>query len=127
MIVVTRILAVEDDESIRILLRDMLERSGHSVDTAPNAKLALDALERDDSPDLILLDLNMPGMDGISLCKQIRQRPATRETPILIVSAQDDLDSLRDAKAAGANDYIVKPIAYTELIITVRRLLADKL
>ncbi len=119
------ILAVEDNADTRVLIRDLLQRGGYSVATVPDAERALDALERGSAPDLIILDLMLPGVEGIGLCRQIRQRAATRETPILIISAKNDTNSLRDSKEAGANDFILKPIAYAELIVTVRRLLGE--
>ncbi len=114
---------VEDDENTRLIIQAMLRHGGYSVETAANAVVALDVLEHQNTPDLVILDLMLPGgVDGISLCKQIRERPATLKTPILMLSVGDPI-SLRESKEAGASAYALKPIGLDDLLAKVRRLL----
>lgn len=115
------ILVVDDEIGAQTLIGIMLERGGFSVTKAEDAKSALDVL-RQANPDLIILDVMMPGMDGIELCKIIREQ-GRNETPILILSARSDAESIMKGMEAGATDYLPKPILHHDLVAKVRTML----
>jgi DNA-binding response OmpR family regulator len=119
-----QVLVVDDEIGALTLIGIMLERGGFSVLKAKDAKVALSVLE-ENTPDLIILDVMMPGMDGIELCRVIRQRPATRVTPVLILSARGDAESIIKGIEAGANDYLPKPILHHDLVSKVRSMLGE--
>src|SRR3954447_5882232 len=104
-----RILVVDDEIGALTLIGIMLDRGGFEVLKARDANQALSMLDND-TPDLIILDVMMPGTDGIDLCKMIRARPTTNGTPILILSARGDAESVMRGMDAGATDYLPKPI-----------------
>lgn len=116
------ILVVDDEIGALTLIGIMLERGGFEVLKARDAKAALAILD-ESSPDLIILDVMMPGMDGIELCHLIRSREATRQTPVLILSARGDAQSIIRGMDAGANDYLPKPILHNDLVAKVRAML----
>jgi two-component system, OmpR family, phosphate regulon response regulator PhoB len=117
-----RILIVDDEIGARTLIGIMLDRGGFEVLKATDANEALSMLD-ETTPDLIILDVMMPGMSGIDLCKLLRERPATAELPILILSARGDSESVMHGMDAGATDYLPKPILHHDLVAKVRRLL----
>lgn len=111
------VLVADDNEGNRLLALDALEGEGFRVVTCDDGDAALAALERE-APDLLLLDVRMPGTDGIEVCRRLRARGDT--TPILILTALRDIDTFEDALAAGADDYLTKPVRPAELIVRVR-------
>jgi DNA-binding response OmpR family regulator len=112
-----RILAVDDDPFILDLVPILCARAGFSdVTLAASGEEALDLLTGSDSGfDCLLLDISMPGMDGIELCRQVRTIPQHRGTPILMLSALRDIRNMGDAYRAGATDYVTKPFDIEEL------------
>jgi DNA-binding response OmpR family regulator len=118
------ILVVDDEIGALTLIGIMLERGGFSVLKAKDAKNALSVLDQN-TPDLIILDVMMPGMDGIELCRVIRQRDDTAKTPILILSARGDAESIMRGIEAGSNDYLPKPILHHDLVAKVRLMLGQ--
>lgn len=116
------IFVVDDDKSMRLLLRLSLEQEGYQVLEAQDGKICLAAYERR-QPDAILLDALMPGIDGFACCNQLRTFPSGNHIPILILTVLDDPDAVEQAFAAGATDYITKPIHWTVLRYRLRRLL----
>ncbi len=108
------VLIVDDEPMARTLLRLMLVRAGFHVSEAEDG---FDALEkvRKNPPDVILLDVMMPGMDGFAVCEKLRSEPATTELPIIMLSAKTDLDSINKGLRAGATIYLTKPISPEEL------------
>jgi DNA-binding response OmpR family regulator len=116
------ILVVDDEIGALTLIGIMLERGGFSVLKAKDAKAALAVLDQN-TPDLIILDVMMPGMDGIELCRVIRERQDTGATPVLILSARGDAESIMRGIEAGANDYLPKPILHHDLVAKVRSML----
>ena len=115
-----RILIIEDDQGIAELERDYLEANGFSTDIAADGKTG-EAKALGEAYDLILLDIMLPGRDGFQICRAIR---ATKDIPILIVSArQEDIDKIRGL-GLGADDYIVKPFSPNELVARVKGHLA---
>ena len=117
-----RILVVDDEIGALTLIGIMLDRGGFEVLKAREANQALETLDKD-TPDLIILDVMMPGIDGIELCKMIRARKPTTETPILILSARGDAESVMRGMDAGATDYLPKPILHHDLVAKVRNML----
>lgn len=108
------VLIVDDEPMARTLLRLMLVRAGFHVSEAEDG---FDALEkvRKNQPDVILLDVMMPGMDGFAVCETLRNETATAELPIIMLSAKTDLDSINKGLRAGATIYLTKPISPEEL------------
>jgi len=108
-------LVVDDDPKIRQLIRVNLEPRGFIVQEAPDGLGAMKAIEAD-LPDLMLLDLVMPGIDGIEVCLWVRER---FDLPIIVLSAQDEEQLKVRALDAGADDYVSKPFSYEELLARV--------
>ena len=102
-------LVADDDLIIRMFAREALEQAGWIVEEAPNGQEAWAAFQRR-PPDVVLLDVMMPGMDGFSTCAALRRLPNGEHTPILIMTGLDDFDSITKAYDAGATDFIVKPL-----------------
>ena len=116
----SRILIVEDEESIAELEKDYLELSGFEVEIETDGSRGLGRALKEDF-DLFILDLMLPGTDGFEICRQVR---ATKNTPILMVSAKkDDIDKIRGL-GLGADDYITKPFSPSELVARVKAHLA---
>ena len=109
-----RVLLVDDDRAVLMLLKALLEKAGHSVVTARNGKEGLSLLEKS-IPQLIITDWVMPEMDGIEFCKEIRKNPLWRNIYLFILTAQETTDNLVEAFEAGANDYMTKPINHRVL------------
>jgi two-component system response regulator MprA len=114
------ILVVDDDAPIRRMLERTLAASGYRVDTVSDGGSALAAIERS-VPDLVILDLGLPGMDGVGVCRRIRARGLA--TPILLLTARDAVSSRVEALDAGGDDYVVKPFDVDELHARIRALL----
>lgn len=118
-----RILIVDDEVGARTLIGIMLDRGGFQVSKAKDANEALASLEKEGNPDMIILDVMMPGMDGIELCRTIRRRPTAAHVPVLILSARGDAEAVMRGMDAGATDYLPKPILHHDLVAKVRQLL----
>ena len=117
-----RILVVDDDKGALTLIGIMLERGGFQVVKAKDGNDALNMLDSD-TPDMIILDLMMPGMDGFKLTSLIRERPETAQTPVLILSARSDASSVINSMERGATDYLSKPIMHHDLVAKARQML----
>src|SRR5437660_9382973 len=104
------VLLVDDDEMERFLHREDLEPAGFEIVEAEDGAAALEAFAIA-TPDIVLLDVMMPDMDGFSVCQAIRAMPAGRNTPILMVTGLDDIASIEKAYRVGATDFIAKPIS----------------
>lgn len=116
------ILAVDDSMSVRRMVEFALKSRGHAVVTTADGQEALEALERDQF-DLVVLDINMPRLDGLSFLKMVRERPEWADLLILVLTTEGQ-DADRDrAMALGANDYMAKPFKPTELLERVAELL----
>ena len=116
------ILIVDDDPILRSLARAALENDGFKVEEAGDGEEACRVAEAC-SPQLLLIDVVMPGMNGFDLCRALRSRPATSHVPILMATGLDDIDSITQAYDAGATDFITKPLNWTILCHRVRYLL----
>jgi DNA-binding response OmpR family regulator len=115
-----RILIVEDEHAMRVALRDILDSEGYRVQTAPDGMAGLQ-LAVEEKPDLILLDVMMPKLDGYALCAELR-RLAIR-TPVLMVTAKGQVADRVTGLDSGADDYLIKPFSTEELLARVRALL----
>ena len=104
----TCVLLVEDEEQLRRVMRNLLEREGYTVAEARDGVQALDQVDRL-APDVIILDLNLPGIDGYSVLTQLRSRPATRAIPVVVLTAKGDEDNEVRVFELGADDFITKP------------------
>lgn len=118
----SKILAVDDSVTMRNLFNSTLSEAGFEVCLAEDGNKALE-LAKEQRFELILTDVNMPGMDGISLVRQIRQLPECRHTPILIVTTQSEPELKQKGREAGATGWIVKPFDPIKLLATVKRVL----
>lgn len=116
------LLIIDDDPAIRILVGEALAPHGFTVESAESGERGLVVYE-EAHPDIILLDINMPGIDGIEVCRTIRTLPQGRHVPILILTGSDETQSIDEAYQAGASDFITKPINWPVLIHHVRYML----
>jgi two-component system response regulator MprA len=115
-----RVLLAEDDRATRESIARALELDGYEVRAVPDGAAALEAFE-EDTPDLLVLDLMMPNVDGLTVCRRLRAR--TDHTPILIATARTEVSDRVSGLDAGADDYLPKPFALDELLARVRALL----
>lgn len=118
----TRILAVDDSASMREMVRFTLAEAGYDVAEAPDGQAALELAEKE-SFGLVLADVNMPRMDGISLVRSLRGLDQYRFTPLLILTTESGQDRKQEGKEAGATGWLTKPFDPDQLISTVRRVL----
>jgi two-component system phosphate regulon response regulator PhoB len=117
-----RILIIEDEEPLTLLLRYNLEAEGYDVDTTARGDEAEIKL-KESVPDLLVLDWMLPGMSGIELCRRLRARPDTERLPIIMLTARGEESERVRGLATGADDYIVKPFSVPELLARIRSLL----
>jgi len=122
MTMANTILIVDDESSIRDMLRMALESNGFSVDEANNAKLAQDKISQK-MPDLLLLDWMMPGTSGVELVRRLRKEEKTKQLPIIMLTAKDGDEHSIQALDTGADDFITKPFSPKALIARVRAML----
>src|ERR1700694_1711567 len=113
------VLVVDDDSHIAASLRRALIYEGYAVDVAPDGRLAL-SRARERLPDLVVLDVMLPGIDGVEVCRRLR---AEGDVPILMLTAKDATADRVVGLDSGADDYLVKPFAYEELMARIRALL----
>jgi len=119
------ILVADDSEDNRILLRRLLTRCGYEVTEVKDGVETLKAVERD-APDLILLDLRMPELDGEEALRQLRRTYDSNVLPIIIVTAEQDSNVAVDCLEAGANDYVTKPFAWPVLRARISTYLVNR-
>lgn len=117
----TRILYAEDYKLVAHYMKEILEMEGWQVDVCTDGLAALEKIESDTAYDLLLLDDQMPGMNGIELVERARELPHRKETPIIILSASN---CEADARRAGANEFLQKPDDFRLLITAITHLLA---
>ena len=115
------ILIVEDDEMVRKIIGEVLQDI-YNLDFAENGEAALEKA-RSQQPDLVLLDIMMPGMDGFQVCRTLRDDPDLKHTIIVILTALSDKDSQKTGLTAGADDYVTKPFNPLDVRTKVRLLL----
>lgn len=120
-----RILIIDDNDIVQMVLQKILVREGYAVDIATNGKEGLELIGRENY-DLIITDLMMPYANGFEIISKIRQHPKGVRAPIIIISAVTQEQSVTEGFKLGADDYLKKPITGKELVIRVRRLLDAK-
>jgi CheY-like chemotaxis protein len=120
-----RVLLVEDEESLRRVMKDLLEREGFVVYEAGDGVIALDEIDRL-APDLVVLDLNLPRLDGYGVLSHLRARPATQKLPVIVLTAKGDEDSEVRVFEYGASDYLTKPFRGRALSARIHSLLDRK-
>jgi CheY-like chemotaxis protein len=118
-----RILIVDDDDNNRQLLQIMLVPEGYLLSTAASGEEALSTVG-EEPPDLILLDVIMPGMDGYQVATELKGDVATRHIPVIMLTAMDDRDARKRGQSVGAAGFLSKPVDRAELCLWVRDLLA---
>ncbi|RIK47635.1 MAG: adenylate/guanylate cyclase domain-containing response regulator [Chloroflexi bacterium] len=123
----TTVLLVDDEKLIQRSLEKTLLRAGYDVLTAPDCKTGSEVFAQNAAAvDIAVLDLNMPGMNGIEACRQIKTLPNCHDIPIIMVTSSDEMDDLKHAFAAGAMDYLTKPPNEVELLARLRSALRLK-
>lgn len=110
-----RVLVVDDNEDVRDLLRLHLVAGGFDVEIAENGQQAIDSIASA-PPDLMLTDLNMPGMDGFQLIEAVRANPSHRNMPIILLTAHSDVTVVRRGMDLGADDFLTKPVNSKDLL-----------
>ncbi|MBI3005874.1 MAG: response regulator [Ignavibacteriales bacterium] len=118
-----KLLVVDDEELVRKMVSLWFEKEGFSVISAENGTEGL-RLAIQEKPDVVLLDIMMPGLHGFEVCKRIREQPSLAKTVIIMTSARSYKPDLDKAKELGANDYVVKPSDSANLLTTVNKHLA---
>jgi two-component system response regulator MprA len=116
-----KILVVDDERAVRESLRRALELEGYEIELAEDGRQALDLLAREDQPDAVVLDVLMPGVDGLEVCRTLRRQGS--RLPVLMLTARTQVEDRVEGLDAGADDYLTKPFALEELLARVRALL----
>ncbi len=114
-----KILVIEDESDILEVITYNLEREGHKVISCRNGEQGLSRI-RTDNPDLVILDLMLPGMDGVEVCRQVKSDPVTRAIPVIMVTAKAEESDIVLGLGIGADDYITKPFSPKELVARVK-------
>jgi two-component system chemotaxis response regulator CheY len=117
---VKTIFLVDDSATVLISTSSILSKAGYLVEKATSAEEAMTKFKAGLKPDLLITDLNMPGMNGIELIKQVRAMPNYRFMPILLLTTESQQAKRADAKAAGASGWLVKPATADELLSTIK-------
>jgi two-component system, OmpR family, response regulator MprA len=116
-----KILVVDDERAVRESLRRALELEGYEIELAADGEEALDRLESNSQPDALVLDVLMPGLDGLEVCRRLRRSGNT--LPVLMLTARAEVENRVEGLDAGADDYVTKPFALEELLARLRALL----
>ncbi|MBS1229170.1 MAG: two-component system sensor histidine kinase/response regulator [Proteobacteria bacterium] len=117
------IMLVDDSATILLTISSILDKAGYEVEKAADAEDALKKFDAGVKIDLLITDLNMPGMNGIELIRTVRQLPAYKYVPILFLTTESHQSKRQEAKAAGASGWIVKPATADELLDTIKRVI----
>jgi two-component system, chemotaxis family, chemotaxis protein CheY len=117
-----RALVVDDSRAMRLVLGQLLRQAGFEVTDAGNGVEGLERLGQMGRPDVVLVDWNMPDMDGLGFVRAVRAEAAYAGLPLVLVTAEDDAGRVADARAAGADDHLAKPPTPEALRATLRRL-----
>jgi type II secretory ATPase GspE/PulE/Tfp pilus assembly ATPase PilB-like protein/CheY-like chemotaxis protein len=119
------VLLVEDEDQLRRVMKDLLQREGYRVAEARDGIQAMDEVDRF-APDVIILDLNLPGIDGYSVLAQLRSRPATRDIPVMVLTAKGDEDNEVRVFELGADDFVTKPFRARSLTARIEAVLGRR-
>lgn len=117
------ILIIEDDPSFSRAINHIVEKEGYDVSTASNGMTGL-RMVRENPPDLLILDVMLPGLDGFEICSQLRSDPPTAELPIIMLSAKGQETDRETGLKVGASEYLTKPVNRELLLETISRLLS---
>jgi putative two-component system response regulator len=120
------IMLVDDSSTNNLLYESIFESEGYDVIICEDGKSALKKLNSKDKPDLILLDLMMPGLDGFSVLEKIYSNPENKNIPIIMLTAKVDIESEKKAYKLGVTDYIIKPIGINEITEEIKLILEGK-
>ena len=120
-----RILIIEDSKTTSTVLKEVLESDGHTVFLADDGIAGI-ALARREKPDLILLDLLLPKLNGYEVCNAVKRDNATRHIPILVISTMDSPESVARIRSCGAGNFMKKPYDLDALLREIKRLLPEK-
>lgn len=115
-----KVLIVEDDSIMVKLLSFALEKKGYKVSVAKDGYKALDYLDKSEEPNLVLLDLMLPYHNGYEILGEIRNKDVWKEIPVIVMTAEARRKNITEAFDAGANDYLVKPIHFDDLLVRVK-------
>jgi CheY-like chemotaxis protein len=118
----SKILIVDDTETMRLYEHMLLSGQGYELEMAENGIQALEKI-KSFSPDLVLMDIMMPEMDGIECCRRIKADPTMKKTKVVIVTTKSEYGKVKEAFAAGCDDYVTKPINRVELLSKMSELL----
>lgn len=118
-----KILLVDDSTTILMGIGDILSRAGYAIEKAGDGVEALSKLKTGFKPDLIVTDINMPNMDGLTLIKEVRKLAGLRFTPILVLTTESQQGKRDEARASGATGWIVKPVGGQDLLKTIGHVL----
>jgi DNA-binding response OmpR family regulator len=118
-----KVLLVDDEDQLRRVMRDLLERDGYEVTEAADGVQALDQIDRH-APDIVVLDLNLPGLDGYGVLSHLRSRSATADIPVVVLTAKGDEDNEVRVFAMGADDFLTKPFRARALSARLQAVLA---
>jgi len=121
----TKILVVDDNEQLSSMLQDVLESWGYEVATVPDGLGCLN-MARETRPDIILLDIMLPGLSGYEVCSELKRDPATRSIAVIMMTALADTESRIHGFKVGADNFLVKPINYEEIRAIIEKLLENK-
>jgi two-component system chemotaxis response regulator CheY len=116
------VLLVDDSTTLLMSIKAILEKSGYAVETATGGNAALIKLATL-KPAIMITDLNMPGMDGITLIREVRKNPAFRFMPVLMMTTESQQEKRTEARSAGATGWLVKPVKPEELLAVLTKLL----
>ncbi|MDQ2888729.1 MAG: response regulator transcription factor [Chloroflexota bacterium] len=118
----SKVLVIDDEENIIEFIRLGLRYEGFQVESASDGELGVTAAQRI-NPDLVILDVMMPGIDGLEVCRRLRANPTTRDVPILMLTAKDEVRDRIIGLKTGADDYLTKPFDFDELLERIRAIL----
>ncbi len=121
-----RILIVDDEPNIVISLEYLMKRDGHEVAIAPDGEAALEAARATPPPDLVILDVMLPKLNGFDVCRQLRADPRLAGLKILMLTAKGRESEIARGLDLGADDYVTKPFSTRELVMRVRELLGER-
>lgn len=119
----SKIFLIDDSGTIRLSMEGVLERAGHEVSTAADGMEALESLKGGYRPDLIITDVHMPRMDGLSLIREVRGLPQFRSTPILVLTTESQQEKRDEARRNGATGWLVKPVSADKMMQVLDKVL----
>ncbi len=120
-----KILIVDDEPNIVVPLQFLMEQNGYNVTVASTGEEAINAVQQN-KPDLILLDIMLPGFDGFEICQKVREKPECQNTKIIFITAMGRDMDIAKGMALGGDEFITKPFSNSEVVTKVKKLLSEK-